>query len=77
MLQRKDAGKAGRRGALDHRSRRRAVYCAIICTPCRRNTHSRGEHGAAARGAALLESELGDSWIAAAIQRLFSFLHHS
>ena len=38
MLQRKYAGKAGRRGALDHRGRRRAVYCAIICTPCRRNT---------------------------------------
>jgi hypothetical protein len=36
------------------------VYCAIICTPCRRNTHSRGEHRAAAQGAALLESELGN-----------------
>ena len=38
MLQRKDARKAGRRGALDHRSRRRAAYCAIICTPCRWDT---------------------------------------
>ncbi len=38
MLQRKDAGKAGRRCALDHRGRRRAVYCAIICTPCRWDT---------------------------------------
>ena len=38
MLQQKYAGKSGRRGALNHRGRRRAVYCAIICTPCRRNT---------------------------------------
>ena len=44
MLQRKDAGKAGRRGALDHRGRRRAVYCAIICTPCRRK-HTVGGTG--------------------------------
>ena len=52
MLQREDARKAGRRGALDHRSRRRAVYCAIICTPCRRNTHSRGNRGPPRREAA-------------------------
>ena len=38
LQQQKYAGKSGRRGALNHRGRRRAVYCAIICTPCRRNT---------------------------------------
>ena len=38
MLQRKYAGKTRRRGALNHRGRRRAVYCAIICTPCRWDT---------------------------------------
>ena len=58
MLQRKYARKAGRRGALDHRSRRRAVYCATICTPCRRNTHSRGEHGAAAQGGGLARERI-------------------
>ena len=38
MLQRKYARKAGRRGALNHRDRRRAACCAIICTPCRWDT---------------------------------------
>ena len=44
MLQQKYAGKSGRRGALNHRGRRRAVYCAIICTPCRRK-HTVGGTG--------------------------------
>ena len=67
MLQRKDAGKAGRRGALDHRGRRRAVYCAIICTPCRRNTHSRGNRGPPRR-----EAAFAIPWLESKFRRLIT-----
>ena len=83
MLQRKDARKAGRRGALDHRSRRRAVYCAIICTPCRWETHSRqgntGRPHSAQRGGLARECSCCNSnqGVAAAFAGSFSHDHTS
>ena len=42
MLQRKYAGKTRRRGALNHRGRRRAVYCEQSFAAMSEDTHSRG-----------------------------------
>ena len=77
MLPRKYAGKAGRRGALNHRGRRRVVYCAIICYHVV-GTHSRqGNTGRPRSEAALLESKLDDSWIASLQSRGFFLLLHA